>query len=116
MLGKPKRTSRGFQYIPFFDHSGQECSLQQSSLAMYEPPGTSAIWLGVDENKPSNRMHLTLDMVKDLVSVLQNWIDTGYFDQASPSGLTSVPVDGCADQVAPNSSVERGAAATEHHR
>ncbi len=33
-----------------------------------------------------------------------------------PRRLTSVPVDGCADQVAPNSEVERGAAATEHHR
>ena len=96
MLGKVKRTSRGFQYIPFFDHNGQGCSLQQSSLAMYEPPGTSAIWIGVDENEPSNRMHLTLDMVKKLVAVLQNWIDTGYFDQAAPSGLTCVGSDGCA--------------------
>jgi len=30
--------------------------------------------------------------------------------------LTSVPVDGCADKSAPNLDVERGAAATEHHR
>ena len=51
-LGAVKRTSRGFELVNFKDHYGAECSLQASSLAIHEKPGTSAIWLGVNDAKP----------------------------------------------------------------
>lgn len=51
-LGKVKKTSRGFEVVDFKDHYGTKCSLQQSSLASYEKPGTSAVWLGVDDANP----------------------------------------------------------------
>lgn len=77
MLGNIKNTSRGFQLIEFSDINGEACSLQQSSLAIYEQPGTSAVWLGVGEN----RMHLNVDMVSNLVDVLSAWLKSGNFDK-----------------------------------
>jgi hypothetical protein len=38
--------------IEFKDHYRTPCSLQASSLAIYEQPGTSAIWLGCDDAQP----------------------------------------------------------------
>lgn len=78
MLGDVKHTNRGYQYILFADYNGRDCSLQQSSMAMYEQPGSSAIWLGLEsEGECSSRMHLSLETVVELVAVLQNWIATG---------------------------------------
>jgi hypothetical protein len=74
-LGKLKHTSRGFELIEFKDIYDEECSLQQSSLAIYNPPGSSAIWLGVDDNNA--RMHLDQAKVRQLILHLQNWLDTG---------------------------------------
>ena len=51
-LGETKITSRGFEYISFTDRSGVKCGIQQSSLAEYCQPGTSAIWIGCDEANP----------------------------------------------------------------
>ncbi|MES2367010.1 MAG: hypothetical protein V4563_14135 [Pseudomonadota bacterium] len=51
-LGNVKRTHRGFEIISFKDHYGTSCSLQASSLAVYEKPGASAVWLGVDDPSP----------------------------------------------------------------
>lgn len=51
-LGKVERTSRGFELVTFKDQYDVPCSLQASSLAIYEQPGTSAIWLGVDDPQP----------------------------------------------------------------
>ncbi len=51
-LGAVERTSRGFEIVNFTDHYGTKCSLQASSLAIYQKPGTSAIWLGVDDPQP----------------------------------------------------------------
>ena len=51
-LGAVERTSRGFEVVNFKDHYGTKCSLQASSLAIYQKPGTSAIWLGVDDPQP----------------------------------------------------------------
>ena len=81
MLGNIKNTSRGFQLIEFSDINGQSCSLQQSSLALYDQPGASAVWLGVGEN----RMHLNDDMVAALVNVLSVWLHFGNFDKTEPS-------------------------------
>ena len=76
-LGEVKTTERGFQIIHFRDKNNNPCSLQQSSLAEFNPPGTSAIWLGCDEK----RMHIDLSQVEKLVSVLQNWIQSGTFKE-----------------------------------
>ncbi len=65
-------TQRGFPYIDFKDHYGLGCSLQDSSLAT-EP----CIWLGVDIHDRHSRMHLTIEMVKELLPFLQNFVDTG---------------------------------------
>lgn len=46
------KTNRGFQIIEFKDRYGVKCQLQQSSLADFEPPGSSAVWLGVADAKP----------------------------------------------------------------
>lgn len=52
MLGKQKKTDNGFPKVEFKDYYGVPCSLQASSLAIYQQPGTSAIWLGVDDAQP----------------------------------------------------------------
>ena len=88
-LGKVEKTLREFEIIQFKDRYGTPCSLQQSSLADYNPPGSSAIWLGVDRQQgqhdgvfdPSNqtRMHLDLQAAKNLVAVLEQWIQFGSF-------------------------------------
>lgn len=57
MLGEDKKTVRGFRYVEFVDAYGYECSLQQSSAIgdtdeAMENPGSSFIWLGVDDSKP----------------------------------------------------------------
>lgn len=70
-----RNTERGFEIINFKDEYGLECSLQQSSLADFKQPGSSAIWLGVN----NNRMHLKLDQVKELNDFLTRWIRTGSF-------------------------------------
>ena len=89
-----KHTQRGFSLVEFEDRYGEKCSLQKSSLATED-----AIWFGIDkpkltvfenENKgkyivtdmPSNfdvsaRMHLTQDMVKELLPLLQKFAETG---------------------------------------
>jgi len=51
-LGEHKHTARGFALVEFLDAYGVKCSIQASSLAKYEQPGTSAIWLGVNDANP----------------------------------------------------------------
>jgi hypothetical protein len=81
MLGELKHTERGFESIAFEDYYNQKCSLQQSSLALYEPPGTSALWLGVDTDLEGEnvcaRMHLSLEQVRELIKHLQKWVEDG---------------------------------------
>ena len=77
-IKKIEYTVRGFEIVQFRDHNDQECSLQQSSLAIYEKPGTGAIWLGVR----NNRMHLTDTHVLQLVHLLMNWCVTGSFKES----------------------------------
>ena len=78
------KTERGFQYIDFWDHNGVSCSIQQSSLAEYEPPGTSALWLGIDRiptggrhDKIPAQMHLDREAVEFLSKVFARWLETG---------------------------------------
>ena len=51
-LGKQTRTHRGFKIVEFNDRYGVSCSLQASSLAEYEEPGISAVWLGPNDADP----------------------------------------------------------------
>jgi hypothetical protein len=67
------KTSRGFQIVGWSDINNVSCNLQQSSLAIYEQPGTGAVWLG----REVDRMHLNEDQVRELVQRLKNWLDTG---------------------------------------
>ena len=89
-----KKTERGFTYNEFEDLYGEKCSIQKSSLATDD-----AIWFGVDNPKlvvfenenmgkyivadmPKNfsvhsRMHLTRDQVKELLPILQKFVETG---------------------------------------
>ncbi len=96
---KATKTNRGFAIIEFPDHYGEKCSLQKSSLAF-----TEAIWLGtegrVSRMTPSgwqdftpkefeeefgvgrevlvhSRMHLTQEMVRELLPALQHFAETG---------------------------------------
>lgn len=90
-------TARCFRLIKFKDRYDAPCSIQKSSLATED-----AIWLGVDDPNPqimaskimeggtgwvkypipedvliSTRMHLTVDQVKELIPILQNFVKTG---------------------------------------
>lgn len=56
-LGKVGKTMRGFELLEFSDHNGDKCELQASSLAIYEKPGTSAIWLGPADANPQVMWH-----------------------------------------------------------
>lgn len=79
--------SRGFGHITFTDRYGQICSLQDSSLAT-----EAAVWLGVDNTGPQLegpnktkkeqvmcRMHLTQEMVKQLLPFLQLFAEKGEY-------------------------------------
>lgn len=72
-LGEVQHTPRGFEVISFLDYYGKHCELQQSSLARHEPPGSSAVWLGPEED----RMHLDRARVAMLISHLRAWLETG---------------------------------------
>jgi|APSaa5957512576_1039674.scaffolds.fasta_scaffold29143_5 hypothetical protein len=89
-----RKTQRGFDISEFTDSYGEQCSLQKSSSAMED-----MIWLGIDKpnltvfenesmgkyiNTPmpktwmvSSRMHLTREMVAELLPSLQKFVDTG---------------------------------------
>lgn len=81
-----KSNERGFTTGKFQDRYKQECSIQDSSIAT-----EACIWLGVDntgqliegpsgnKNETVNcRMHLTVDMVKELIPILQAFVATGF--------------------------------------
>lgn len=61
------RTQRGFMLGEFRDLYGQDCSIQESSLAT-----VNAIWFGVG----GCRMHLTVDQVRGLVAILTQWTES----------------------------------------
>lgn len=90
---KLRPTSRGFLRGEFVDVYGEECSIQKSSLATED-----CIWLGADNQKAKvcvqgegwkefplpkgveimpSRMHLSRELVKELLPLLQHFVDTG---------------------------------------
>lgn len=98
-----KKTQRGFDYTEFKDRYGAKCSLQKSSSALKDciwlgvddadPQimNSDAVRLGLPSdgvtgwtsfNIPSEvslttRMHLTQEMVAELLPVLQKFAETG---------------------------------------
>lgn len=99
-LGPVGATGRGFEKITFRDFNGTECSLQQSSAAVYEQPGSSAVWLGCEDADPQvfvpgkswqpvqmppeyiadTRAHLDRKQVQALIHHLEAWLETGSFE------------------------------------
>lgn len=71
-----RRTEHGRAYASFQDISGSQCRVQESSH------GDPAIWIGfdvfLDKADPPAMMHLTQDMIRDLLPILQRFADTGY--------------------------------------
>lgn len=94
------KTSRGFSLIQFEDLYDNKCNIQKSSLATED-----AIWFGIENAQPrimssktpqggvgwidypipddvllTTRMHLSKDDVRELITILQNFVDTGEID------------------------------------
>jgi len=98
---KTGKTTRGFNIAQFKDRYDTRCSLQKSSLATED-----AIWFGVDDAEPRvmaselraggtgwvdvdldgavgahvllrTRMHLTQELVRELLPALQHFAETG---------------------------------------
>lgn len=89
---KIKQTGRGFSIAEFTDRYGVKCSIQESSLAT-----EAAIWLGCNDSNPvhlvpgrgwqpvdmpdeysaNTRMHLTQEMVAELLPLLAHFVETG---------------------------------------
>jgi hypothetical protein len=83
-------TFRGFSLYTFVDRYGEACRIQKSSLAFED-----CIWLGVkgrvqamapggwvDLEVPpgsvfTDSMHLTREMVAEMLPILQRFVDTG---------------------------------------
>ena len=91
------KTPRNFKLIEFRDYYENECSIQESSLAIEE-----AIWIGVDDANPqileskikeggtgyvkyivpedvhfTTRMHLTREQVKEILPFLKKFVKEG---------------------------------------
>lgn len=83
-LGPIAHTGKGFEIVYFRDHYDADCSLQMSSLADYEQPGTSAVWLGLEESARAGkpRMHLNREQVQALIAHLHNWLENDTFEIA----------------------------------
>lgn len=77
---KIKTSDRGFKYAEFTDLYGSQCSIQESSLAT-----EAALWLGVDisfkqySNLGATRMHLTQEMARNLIPLLELFVEKGEF-------------------------------------
>jgi len=74
---KVEFTKRGFARIDFIDRYNAKCSIQDSSIATED-----CIWLGCNEGEHADgsccaRMHLTQEHVRQLLPVLQRFLDTG---------------------------------------
>lgn len=88
-------TSRGFGRYEFVDDYGAECSLQRSSAGTRIWLGCNDIglkagmpWREISEEElkqafnckelvSNSRMHLNVEQVKQLIPILQKFVDTG---------------------------------------
>lgn len=90
-LGQVHLNGSDFEVIPFKDFYGRDCIVEQDSLALYTPPGSSALWIGrIDplevqgtqgKARVERLMLLDLKAVKALVATLEMWIDRCTFDE-----------------------------------
>ena len=97
------KTNRGFGYFEFLDRYGVKCSIQHSSLATEDAiwfgaddpnprilaeasgttsdvPGQKVGWVKYplpNEVLLNTRMHLTRDQVRELLPILQRFVETG---------------------------------------
>lgn len=74
---KIEPTDRGFSRADFADANGDACSIQESSVAT-EP----MLWLGQNSGTHHTgnclaRMHLTQGHVRELLPLLQHFVETG---------------------------------------
>ncbi len=103
-----KKTERGFELIEFYDTNNQVCTVQQSSIASENRiwlglktaspsvmktdaqrmglslDGDATGWMDYpipDEVSLNTRMHLNREQVQDLVLKLQQWLDSGSFEE-----------------------------------
>lgn len=74
-----KTTQRGFLRGEFVDRYGEKCSIQESSIA-----DEFCIWLGCEHETKARdgepvgaRMHLTQELARDLILLLQRFANTG---------------------------------------
>lgn len=79
---------RGFFKGGFKDRYGADCSIQESSLAT-----EACIWLGCDhetvdaQGRPCGaRMHLTQAMARDLIPLLEHFVETGVLPHSAAAG------------------------------
>jgi hypothetical protein len=93
MTLKPTQTARGFTMYEWQDRYSTKCSLQDSSLAT-----EACVWLGVDKAEVKtfrpgegwkdmdlpeeasifSRMHLNVEQVKELLPLLNHFVETGF--------------------------------------
>jgi hypothetical protein len=76
-------SDRGFIGYEFEDLYDSKCSIQESSLATKD-----AIWFGVHkpfDGNPNTRMHLTREMVKKLLPLLELFVETGSIHPKAPA-------------------------------
>lgn len=81
---KIELTSRGFRRADFKDADGEECSIQESSVAT-----DYMLWLGCNKGlhhmgECLARMHLTQKQAAALIPLLQNFVDTGLLPHKRP--------------------------------
>lgn len=123
-IGKAGKTHRGFPLVEFSDAYGHGCSLICSSMVgdcedSLERPGSSYLWIGIDRYQANpqiltedrgwvkypipkevslcTQMHVNRDQVRGLIARLQQWLDTGTFEDGappSPSEQTDAYTDG----------------------
>lgn len=80
-VGRKKKTQRGFGLMEFKDINGDQCSIQESSVAT-----KNCLWLGCDHEtvhpvtgeRCGARMHLDVKLAKQIINTLQKWVDSGY--------------------------------------
>lgn len=79
-----QHTQRGFGYFELTDSYGAKFTIQQSSSAEQDK-----IWVGVG----SDRGHLTRDMVRQIIPVLQQFADTGIVDVSGTAERRPIEVE-----------------------
>lgn len=72
---KRKNLKRELPFIGFKDCYGGVCSIQESSTAN----DNRRIWLGVDDEP--RRMLLNRNLVRQLLPLLQHFVETGYLPE-----------------------------------